>query len=82
MKKFVTVFRRIGGRIVPIRKAVKAGEPDEIQKVVHVRRARKYLKEDSPDKLGTAFWRTARKESKIAGDKIGRRIAKLKGRKK
>lgn len=77
-QSFKTIFKRIGGRVVPIRESLN-GAPSELQKVMHARRAREYLKEPTQigDKYGAMFVKKSLRDSKIVGEKIGMRIARL-----
>jgi hypothetical protein len=76
---FKTVFKRIGGRVIPIRESL-SGAPSELQKVMHVKRAREFLTKEATqvgDRYSAVFYRNAVRDSKIVGQKIGMRIAKL-----
>lgn len=76
---FKTVFKKIRGRVIPIRVS-NAGAPDEYQKVMHKQRAMAALKEPgegAKDLYYGKFYQLAKKQSKEAGSKIGMRIAKL-----
>lgn len=83
MAGYKTVFRNIRGRIIPIRESLKE-RPSELQKVVHVQKAREALKflgsaADFVDrKLTGAFYRSAVAHSKNAGKQISKRMARLK----
>lgn len=77
---FKTIFKRIGGKIIPIRQSLM-GHPDEIQKIMHIQRARAALRNTPSIKIdgkmfGT-FFRISRQQSVKAGATIGRRIFKL-----
>lgn len=77
MSKYKVVFRFIRGRAIPIRKAIKTGVPDEVQKLEHIQRARKFLKENAkPGKFGFKFHQIAKKQSKELGKLIGKRLKK------
>ena len=85
-KAYKTVFRKIRGRVVPVRVSTNQS-PDENQKIEHIRRALKSLR-DEPTKMGSAmdrkfqavFYKIARKQSKETGARISKRISKLKKR--
>jgi hypothetical protein len=76
---FKTVFKHIRGRVVPVRVSMM-GAPDEWQKVNHAVRARQYMAKEATqvgDAYGKMFVKKSLKDSKIVGEKIGMRIAKL-----
>lgn len=81
-KLFKTVFRRIRGRIVPVRISL-AGGPDDIQKIMHVKKARSVLRgrKTATDvwdrKMEAAFYGIAKKQSKEVGSNIAKRLNKL-----
>ncbi len=72
------IFRRIGGRIIPIKQIVKNVVQDERTTLIEVKRARLALKTTGLDRLGQAFLSTARERAKVAGTNIGKRIARFK----
>ena len=74
-----TVFRRIGGRIVPIRVSAKAlvGVQDDFVNIMEVQKARKLLKFGKMDVLGYAFMKTATIRAKKTGALAARRIARF-----
>lgn len=75
---FKTVFKRVRGRVIPIRVS-SLGAPDEWQKINHAIRSRQYLKEATQvgDKYGAMFVKKSLKDSKIVGQKIGQRISTI-----
>jgi len=79
---FKTVFRRIRGRIIPIRVSTRRAAPDEDQKIAHIRNALKFLR-DKPtprdSRVAGVLFKLARRQSKETGQRIGKRIRKLKG---
>lgn len=73
------VFRRVRGRIIPIKK--RGGDlPDELQNVIEVKKARRYFKKqgETPDILGGTFLNYTRRNAKRAGKEIRKRIALMK----
>lgn len=82
-KAFKTIFIRRRGRVIPIRVSNK-GAPDELQKVVHKARANKSLRQTpTPDsaagrKMQGVFFKIAKRQSKETGEKIARRLNKIK----
>lgn len=84
MKKLATVFRRIGGRIIPIRKRISGiGMQDEVDAVKETRRARRALRnlatesEAAGRKMYGAFFKSTKARSLMAGRKISKRISRL-----
>jgi hypothetical protein len=77
MGSMKTVFRRIGGRIIPIRVA-STGIPSEIQKIVHIQKARAFAASSKTfDEISGVFYAVAKRQAKETGAKIARRIARL-----
>lgn len=73
------VWRKIGARTIPIKESLK-GAPSELQKIMHKQRAMQSLKvatsEIDPVMHGM-FYKVAKRDSKIAGEKIAMRISRL-----
>lgn len=81
-KAFKTVFIKLRGRIIPIRKALN-GFPDEIQKIKHAQNIRGVLRnkpsaEGLDKKIHAVTLKTARREAKATGIKIAKRMSKIK----
>lgn len=74
-----TVFRRIGGRIVPIRVSTKlmSGVQDEFVNILEVQRARKAAKFGDLDIMGYTFLKTTKIRAKKTGALVARRIARF-----
>lgn len=81
MEKFKMVFRNIRGRIIPIKVAVGRELPDEMQKIVHAQKARKFARENVLDPLSGAFWKVAKEQAKKTGKDVARRMGKIKKKK-
>lgn len=71
------IFRRIRGKLVPIRMNVLGGAQDEVQNIKEIQKVRKMASFEQMDALGGAFLVTARKRAKETGAAIVRRIARL-----
>lgn len=85
---FKTVFIRVRGRVIPIRKSL-GGSPDEEQKIQHIKRAMASLRDEpsieGPNikrKFHATFFKIAKQQSKETGDLIAKRIARIKRSKK
>lgn len=85
MSKFKYVFRKIRGKIIPVKVSLN-NAPDDLEKIEHIRKAKKALdtitkKSGKNDKMFKGvFYNLAKKQSKKTGQDIARRIAKMKKR--
>jgi len=83
MSGFKTIFKRINGRVIPMRISL-SGAPDEIQKMIHKQKAMQALRTAPTEahqlgrKLTGAFYKSSKMNSKAAGVAIAKRISKLK----
>ena len=83
MAGFKTVFIKVRGRVIPLRKAASS-VPDEVQKMAHKRLAMSHLRNKPTAtnwmdrKMTAAFYKSSRNQSKTIGFKIAKRIARLK----
>lgn len=73
-----TVFRKIAGRIIPIRVAARKFVQDEAVNIIEVQNARKAARFGGMDKLGGIFLKYTQQRAKKTGMAIAKRIARFK----
>ena len=85
MSKFKYAFRRIRGKIIPVKISTNYA-PDDLEKIEHIRKAKKALKDIKKNESSKSknfkgvFYRIAKNQIKETGNDISRRISKLKKR--
>lgn len=77
MVKWKTVFRKVRGRIIPIRVDATRRMQDDFVNIFEVQSARRAIKVPGADELAGAFLKTARKRAKLTGQNVAKRIASI-----
>ena len=73
------VFRRIGGKIIPIKIASKVMQTEYVT-VREVQKARAAIKTTGADIMFGTYLRAAQKRSKIVGETIAKRISRFRAK--